>query len=211
MAIENVEGIVGRLNTSLASLVADVESVLEETFEIDEEAALADQIKVIDAIVVKTDKVNNGLYNHYNDIINGLSEITVPLREELFELRQRHLEEETDTPREAADNIKLAMERLNMSAEERGLMESALKFLKTLVPPTVEELEDIPFETARIDDANLDIGTEIVEVKGVLGQVKVIYETIDDEQIEVERTVIKEPVTAVVRVGTRVVDSEPTE
>lgn len=204
MAIENVEGIVGRLNASLTSLVADVESVLEETFEIDEEAALADQIKVIDAIVVKTDKVNAGLYNHYNDIINGLSDITVPLREELFELRQRHLEEETDTPREAADNIKLAMERLNMSAEERGLMESALKFLKTLVPPTVEETEDIPFETARVDDARLPVGTEVVEREGVKGEVKVTYEVVGEERTEVAREVIKEPVMELVRVGTKV-------
>lgn len=208
MAIENVEGIVGRLSASLASLVADVESVLEETFEIDEEAALADQIKVIDAIVVKTDKVNNGLYSHYNDIINELSEITVPLREELFELRQRHLEEETDTPREAADNIKLAMERLNMSAEERGLMESALKFLKTLVPPTVEETEEIPFETARVDDARLPIGTEVIEREGVNGEVEVTYEVVGEERTEVAREVIKEPVMELVRVGTKVDEAQ---
>lgn len=204
MAIENVEGIVERLNTSLASFVADVESILEETFEIDEEAALATQIKVIDAIVVKTEKVNSGLYNHFNDIVNGLSEITVPLREELFELRQRHLEEETDTPREAAENIKLAMERLNMSAEDRGLMESALKFLKTLVPPTVEETEEILFETARVDDAKLPIGTEVVEREGVNGKVKVTYEIVEEERIEVAREVIKEPVMELVRVGTKV-------
>lgn len=202
MAIENVEGIVERLNASLASFVADVESILEETFEIDEEAALATQIKVIDAIVVKTEKVNSGLYNHFNDIVNGLSEITVPLREELFELRQRHLEEETDTPREAAENIKLAMERLNMSAEDRGLMESALKFLKTLVPPTVEETEEIPFETARVDDAKLPIGTEVVEREGVNGELKVTYEIVGEERTEVAREVIKEPVMELVRVGT---------
>lgn len=204
MAIENVEGIVERLNASLASFVADVESILEETFEIDEEAALATQIKVIDAIVVKTEKVNSGLYNHFNDIVNGLSEITVPLREELFELRQRHLEEETDTPREAAENIKLAMERLNMSAEDRGLMESALKFLKTLVPPTVEETEEIPFETARVDDAKLPIGTEVVEREGVNGELKVTYEIVGEERTEVAREVIKEPVMELVRVGTKV-------
>lgn len=208
MAIENVEGIVERLNASLASFVADVESILEETFEIDEEAALATQIKVIDAIVVKTEKVNSGLYNHFNDIVNGLSEITVPLREELFELRQRHLEEETDTPREAAENIKLAMERLNMSAEERGLMESALKFLKTLVPPTVEETEEIPFETARVDDTRLPIGTEVVEREGVNGEVKVTYEVVGEERTEVDREVIKEPVMELVRVGTKVDEAQ---
>ena len=202
MPIENIEKVIERINESLDIFVLAVKSVSEGSFEIDEDVDLSEKIKIIDAVVVNVDKVNGGLYNQYNDIVNGLGEMTIPLREELFELRQRYLEEETDTPREAADNIELAMERLNMSEEERGLMGSALKFLKTLIPPTIEEIEDIPFETARVDDAKLPIGTEVVEREGVKGEVKVAYEVVGEERAEVSREVIKAPVMELVRVGT---------
>lgn len=204
MTIENIEEIVDKLQSSLDGFTESVNGVLEQTFDIDETAPLSEQIRVVDEVVMNVESVMGSLSNNFNEIINTLNEVSIPLREELRALRQRHLEEETDTPREAADNIKLAMERMHMSDEDRGLIESALKFLKTLVPPMVEEIEEIPFETARVDDNKLALGTEVVEREGVKGEVKVVYEIQGEERIEVSRVVISEPVMALVRVGTKV-------
>ena len=80
----------------------------------------------------------------------------------------------------------------------------------TQVPPLVEEIEIIPFETAKIDYPNLLIDTERIEIEGVNGEIKISYEVIteDGEEVrtEISREVIKEPVTQVIRVGTKAVD-----
>ena len=76
----------------------------------------------------------------------------------------------------------------------------------TQVPPVVEEIEIIPFETAKIYDPNLLVDTEHIEVEGVNGEIKVSYEVITEngEEIkhEISREVTKESVTQVIRVGT---------
>lgn len=76
----------------------------------------------------------------------------------------------------------------------------------TQVPPIVEEIEITPFETAKIYDPNLLIDTEIVEIEGVNGEIKISYEVITEngEEVkhEISREVTKESVTQVVRVGT---------
>lgn len=212
MAIENIEGILSRLRSSLDEFVANVEDILDESFEPEEGMTLAEEVRLLDSIVVKVDTITGGLYNHYNEIVSTLGEITAPLREELRDVRQRYLEEETDTPREAAENIKSAMERINMSDEDRGLMQSALKFLKTLVPPTVEEVEEIPFETARVDDSNLPVGTEVIEREGIKGKLKVTYEIHkegeEENLVEIDREVVEEPVMQVIRVGTKVDEAQ---
>lgn len=210
--IENLDELLVQVQDALDTSNEVLADITDGNFvAYDEADPLGKQIKDVEATIANLQDMLTELNNAYNVFNHVLgSEIQQVYQTELFEMRQRYLEEETDTPREAAENIEKVLPMVS-DPIMRGQLQAALKYLMTQVPPTTEELEDIPFETARIDDANLDIGTEIVEVKGVLGQVKVIYETIDDEQIEVERTVVKEPVTAVVRVGTRVVDSEPTE
>ena len=210
--IENLDELLVQVQDALDTSIEVLADITDGNFvAYDKADPLGKQIKDVETTIANLQDMLtelNNAYNVFNHILG--SEIQQVYQTELFEMRQRYLEEETDTTREAAENIEKVLPMVS-DPIMRGQLQAALKYLMTQVPPTTEELEDIPFETARIDDANLDIGTEIVEVKGVLGQVKVIYETIDDEQIEVERTVVKEPVTAVVRVGTRVVDSEPTE
>ena len=136
--------------------------------------------------------------------MNTLSlDIMQRLPDEIESLRQAYLEQETDTPREAAENI---TEYIN-NPTNIGLLKSALKYLLTTLPPTEEEELIINFKTARIDDDTLDAGTEIVEVEGVNGKMLVVYELIekDGEQVrnEIERTIIQEPVMEVVRIGTK--------
>ena len=64
---------------------------------------------------------------------------------------------------------------------------------------TTEEVE-IPFETQRLEDATLPEGTEKVVTKGVNGKAKVVKDVTGKE---ISRTVLVEPVTEVIHVGTK--------
>lgn len=201
--IENLDELLLQVQDALDKTKAVGEKILDKSFstynEID---PLGKQIKDIEA---DSETIQNFLVE-LNDAYNTLNhilgvEIQQVYQANLVEKRQRYLEEETDTPREAAENIEAVLPMLG-DETMRGKLQAALKYLMTQVPPQVEELEDVPFETAKIYDENLDEGTEVVEVEGELGQVKVTYEIVDEERIEIGREVIKEPVRAVVRIGT---------
>lgn len=205
--IENLDELLVQAQGALDKTTAVGEKILDKSFSTyDESDPLGKQIKDIET----DSETIQGFLAELNDAYNTLNhilgvEIQQVFQANLIEKRQRYLEEETDTPREAAENIEAV---LPMVGDEtmRGKLQAALKYLLTQVPPQVEELEDIPFETAKIYDENLDEGTEVVEVEGELGQVKVTYEIVDEERIEIGREVVKEPVRAVVRVGTKVVE-----
>lgn len=172
---------------------------------------LGEQVKNTEDALELIDKTSHFI-QEYNSGINHIlmQEFYNPLQEELVTLRQRYLEQETDTPREAAENIKKYLE----NPSDRGLLLSALKWIKTLVPPITEEFETIPYETARIDDETLFVGEEVIETDGLDGQVKVTYELIqeNDEEVKVEikREVITEMVREIIRVGTKEIESEET-
>lgn len=201
--IENLDELLLQAQDALDKTKDVGEKILDKSFSTyDESDPLGKQIKDIEA---DSETIQNFLVE-LNDAYNTLNhilgmEIQQVYQANLVEKRQRYLEEETDTPREAAENIEAV---LPMVGDEtmRGKLQAALKYLLTQVPPQVEELEDIPFETAKIYDENLAEGAEVVEVEGELGQVKVTYEIVDEERIEIGREVVKEPVRAVVRVGT---------
>lgn len=205
--IENLDELLVQAQGALDKTTAVGEKILDKSFSTyNESDPLGKQIKDIET----DSETIQGFLAELNDAYNTLNhilgvEIQQVYQANLVEKRQRYLEEETDTPREAAENIEAVLPMVGDEAM-RGKLQAALKYLLTQVPPQVEELEDIPFETAKIYDENLDEGTEIVEVEGELGQVKVTYEVIDEERIEVAREVVKEPVRAVVRVGTKVVE-----
>lgn len=190
--------------------IKDISLTLEELdLSIDDNQSLLEQAKKAEEIANTLNQMTSDLNTKYSDLFSIINyEITPIFTEELSDLRQRYLEEETDTPREAADNIAKYLE----NPTDTGLLKSALKYLMTQVPPTVEEIEIIPFETARIDDNELQIDTEYVEVEGVNGEIKVTYEVIteDEEEVrnEISREVTKEPVTKVIRVGTKEVEDE---
>lgn len=201
--IENLDELLVQAQGALDKTTAVGEKILDKSFSTyDESDPLGKQIKDIET----DSETIQGFLAELNDAYNTLNhilgvEIQQVYQANLVEKRQRYLEEETDTPREAAENIEAVLPMVGDEAM-RGKLQAALKYLLTQVPPQVEELEDIPFETAKIYDENLAEGTEVVEVEGELGQVKVTYEVIDEERIEIAREVVKEPVRAVVRVGT---------
>ena len=198
-----------RLATAIQDM-KDIALTLEELeLSIDNNQSLSEQIKQAEEITNTLNNMSNDLNVKYSDLSSIINfELSPMFVEELNSLRQRHLEEETDTPREAAENIAKYLE----NPGDTGLLQSALKYLMTQVPPVVEETEIIPFETARIDDPNLLIDTERVEVEGVNGEIKISYEVITEngEEVknEISREVTKEPVTQVIRVGTKEVETE---
>lgn len=176
---------------------------------IDNDESLSEQVKQAEEITNTLNQISSDLSIKYSDLSSIINNELYPVFiEELSTLRQRYLEEETDTPREAAENIAKYLE----NPGDTGLLKSALKYLMTQVPPVVEEVEIIPFETARIDDPNLLVDTERVEVEGVNGEIKISYEVISEngEEVknEISREVTKEPITQVIRVGTKAVEIE---
>lgn len=185
----------------LQKIVKDLQNQLslleKETFEIDESVNLSEQIKVVESLLEKVNKYSADINFNFNELSNVVSfDINSYLNNELAELRQKYLLEETDTPREAYDNLVRAME----NTPNNDLLLSVKKFLESQLPPTEEVIEEIPFETAKIVDSKLEEGQELVEVDGVNGQVKIIYEIIDEDRKEYSREVISEPVTKVIRV-----------
>lgn len=71
----------------------------------------------------------------------------------------------------------------------------------------VKETEEIDFETERVDDGNLAVGTEETETEGVKGEKTTTYKVtmVDGEEESrevVKEEVTKEPVKEVIRVGT---------
>lgn len=198
-----------RLVTAIQD-IKDIALTLEELeLSIDNNQSLSEQINQAEDITNTLNQMSNDLSFKYGDLSSIINyELSPMFIEELSSLRQRYLEEETDTPREAADNIAKYLE----NPGDTGLLQSALKYLMTQVPPVVEEIEIIPFETARIDDPNLLIDTERIEIEGVNGEISISYEVITEngEEVknEISREVTKEPVTQVVRVGTMEQESE---
>ena len=198
-----------RLVTAIQD-IKDIALTLEELeLSIDNNQSLSEQIKQAEEITNTLNNMSNDLNVKYNDLSSIISfELSPMFTEELSSLRQRYLEEETDTPREAAENIAKYLE----NPGDTGLLQSALKYLMTQVPPVVDEIEIIPFETAKIYDPILPIDTEVVEAEGVNGEIKVSYEVITEngEEVknEIRREVTKEPVTKVVRIGTKAAETE---
>ena len=185
----------------LKKIVKDLQNQLslleKETFEVDDSSSLLEQIKVVESLLEKVNKYSTDINFNFNELSNVVSfDINSYLNNELTELRQKYLLEETDTPREAYENLVRAME----NTPSNDLLLSVKKFLESQLPPTEEVIEEIPFETAKIVDSKLEEGQELVEVDGVNGQVKIIYEIIDGDKKEYSREVILEPVTKVIRV-----------
>ena len=213
MLMDNLDTHLDIVEEALLKLDAAVMTVLDETFIAgDDDAPLSQQVKDVEDTVANLDFIGNELHEAFNTLINTISyDIGTVYREHLVELRQRYLEEETDTPREAAENIQKVLPTVTDTLL-RGKLQAALKYLMTQVPPTVDETEYIDFETARIEDPNLNIGEEHIEVEGVRGEYKVTYEInqIDgvDEKTEIARELVKTPVTQVIRVGTKPLEEE---
>ena len=192
-----MEEMIERLQKIVKDLQNQLSLLEKETFEVDKSVNLSEQIKVVESLLEKVNKYSTDINFNFNELSNVVSfDINSYLNNELVELRQKYLLEETDTPREAYENLVRAME----NTPSNDLLLSVKKFLETQLPPTEEVIEEIPFETAKIVDSKLEEGQELVEVDGVNGQVKIIYEIIDGDRKEYSREIILEPVTKVIRV-----------
>ena len=192
-----MEEMIERLQKIVKDLQNQLSLLEKETFEVDKSANLSEQIKHMDSLLEKINKYSTDINFNFNELSNVVSfDINSYLNNELAELRQKYLLEETDTPREAYDNLVRAME----NTPNNDLLLSVKKFLESQLPPTEEVIEEIPFETAKIVDSKLEEGQELVEVDGVNGQVKIIYEIIDGDRKEYSREIISQPVTKVIRV-----------
>ena len=192
-----MEEMIERLQKIVKDLQSQLSLLEKETFEVDKSVNLSEQIKVVESLLEKVNKYSTDINFNFNELSNVVSfDINSYLNNKLAELRQRYLLEETDTPREAYENLVRAME----NTPSNDLLLSVKKFLESQLPPTEEVIEEIPFETAKIVDSKLEEGQELVEVDGVNGQMKIIYEIIDGDRKEYSREVISHPVTKVIRV-----------
>lgn len=75
---------------------------------------------------------------------------------------------------------------------------------------TLHVKKDIPYETQTVDDPELERGTTHTEQAGAAGTLQVTYlihreDGLERWRKETERTVLKEPVTKIIRIGTKVV------
>lgn len=208
--LENLaEEIVGaKLNA--VKLNEAIDSLTEGTYLVETaEASLAQKVKDYEETVANLEEMNLKLMNNYSPISDLINIRLLPgYQQSLEETRQAYLEDETDTARESAELMELYLS----NPGDTRLLVPVLNWIKNQVLPTVEETEYIDFETARIDDRNLDLEEEIIEVKGIKGEYKVTYEIneIDgaEERTEVKRKLVKPPVRQVIRVGTKPLEEE---
>lgn len=194
---------------ALKVLQENINSFLDDTYiQSSEDKSTGTRLKDMETTYKNLQEIVDNINDAHTTLLNVITfNVMQQYPTEIDKLREQYLIEETDTPREAAENIEQYIE----TQSDIRLLISSLKFLHTLLPPTEKEHIEIPYDTAIIEDANMFIGDKIVEVKGVPGEAEIVYEIIDDERIEFERTILQKPITEVVRVGTMPISEPPVE
>lgn len=196
--------LIERLQKSLSELQSKISVLDLKDFKIDDSLSLSEQIKHIETLLNKINQINNDLSLEYDNISSILNmELSTLLNNKVSQLRKQKLIEETDTPREAYDNLTAFMkDSIDMLPQDKlNLLLSIEKYLEEQLLPTKEVIKEIPFDVAKIEDSSLTGDEEIVEVEGVVGQEKIIYEINGDVETELSREVILRPVTKVIRVA----------
>lgn len=166
--------------------------------EVDETLSTSNKVKAYDLILEEMNNINSQLttvYSNFYDIM--FNQLISKFSEQLAKSRKEFLMEEIDTPREVYDILVRHMNMFQTTDE----LEAIKNYFEKQLPPTKEVIKDIPFDVAKIEDASLSGDEEIVEVEGVAGQEKIIYEINGDVETELSREVILRPVTKVVRVA----------
>lgn len=172
------------------------------------EGSLSQQLRELEEASNDIKEVLEAIDEAYNSINSMLNyDIGEYVSNELEVVRQRYLEEETDTAREAAELLDEYLE-----SRDPRLLRAVIGWVKSQVPPTEEIYETIEYETAIIEDPEMYVGEEVVEIEGIEGELKIVYEiTIQDEEevrTEILRKITKEPVRKVIRVGTKELEIE---
>ena len=166
--------------------------------QVDEALSTSNKVKAYDSLLEEMNNINSQLstvYSNFYDIM--FNQLISKFSEQLAKSRKELLMEEIDTPREVYDILVRHMNMFQTTDE----LEAIKNYFEKQLPPTKEVIKEIPFDVAKIEDASLSGDEEIVEVEGVAGQVKIIYEINGDVETELSREVILRPVTKVVRVA----------
>ena len=105
-------------------------------------------------------------------------------------------------------NIQVGSDDIVEPAQDTEITEGLKIVVQRVVYEEVTETVAIPYDTVRQEDSTMNKGTEAVSVAGVNGSKNVTYRIKKIDGKEAEREVLKEevtknPVTAVIRVGTK--------
>lgn len=196
--------IIERLQKSLVALQSQLSLLNLEDLTLDDSLSLSEQIKDAETLLNKVNQFTADISMEHNNISTILSiELSTLLNNKIADLRKQKLIEETDTPREAYDNLKSFMQEADymFPQDKLNLLLSIEKYLEEQLLPTKEVIKEIPFDVAKIEDVSLSTDEEIVEVEGVSGQEKIIYEINGEVETELSREIVLRPVTKVVRIA----------
>ena len=141
--------LIERLQKSLSELQSKISLLDLKDFKIDDSLSLSEQIKRIEALLNKINQINNDLSFEYNNISSILNmELNTLLNNKVSQLRKQKLIEETDTPREAYDNLTAFMkDSIDMLPQDKlNLLLSIEKYLEEQLLPTKEVIKEIPFD-----------------------------------------------------------------
>lgn len=183
---------------ALGTLKDELNKIDLTKLEVDEALSTSNKVKAYDLILEEMNNINSQLttvYSNFYDIM--FNQLISKFSEQLAKSRKELLMEEIDTPREVYDILVRHMNMFQTTDE----LEAIKNYFEKQLPPTKEVIKEIPFDVAKIEDASLSGDEEIVEVEGVAGQEKIIYEINGDVETELSREVILRPVTKVVRVA----------
>lgn len=183
---------------ALGTLKDELNKIDLTKLQVDEELSTSNKVNAYDSLLEEMNNINSQLttvYSNFHDIM--FNQLISKFSEQLAKSRKELLMEEIDTPREVYDILVRHMNMFQTTDE----LEAIKNYFEKQLPPTKEVIKEIPFDVAKIEDASLSGDEEIVEVEGVAGQVKIIYEINDDVETELSREVILRPVTKVVRVA----------
>jgi len=189
-------------------LIEELRSMLEAT-----RAKMADEAEDIKVSFVQDVKVDKALYPV--DSIVELSNISAELTKEVAAART-YIIQPGDTPYEIAMEYEVPLDTLmrnNAEVVKRFLpgdsllIESAVPLLEQKVIVTTTEENTLKFKTEQVLNNNFEKGYTKVKQNGQTGLEEVTYEVTYVDGFEVERNVInrntiKEPVNAVLEVGT---------
>lgn len=189
-------------------LIQALRAMLDETY-----AEMADTAEDIKVSFVQDVKVDKALYPV--DSIVELSNISAELTKEVAAART-YIIQPGDTPYEIAMEYEVPLDTLmrnNAEVVKRFLpgdsllIESAVPLLEQKVIVTTTEENTLKFKTEQVLNSNFEQGYTKVKQNGQTGLEEVTYEVTYVDGFEVERnvinrTTIKEPVNAVLEVGT---------
>ena len=186
-------------------LVLALKDMLDETRE-----TAGDDAKVSFVQDVKVDKA---LYP-VSSIVD-LSNISAELTKEVAAART-YIIKPGDTPYDVANTYDVPLETLLRNNEEvvkrflpgdSLLIQSAVPMLEQKVIKTVTEEKTINFKTEQVLNSNYEKGYTKIKQNGQTGSEEVVYEVtyvdgFETERTLISRTTVKEPVNAVLEVGT---------